>query len=111
MNCPLRVKQIILTDNEFEASSGGINDEIIAATNVNSALFPKYYRRAVGFTGKLTARFVNKKLYFLKSIFCLQFMVNLVMILVRREMDIITTGVISLKIPILELGQMQIFAG
>lgn len=37
-------------DNEFEASSGGINDEIIAATNVNSALFPKYYRRAVGFT-------------------------------------------------------------
>ena len=43
--------------------------------------------------------------------FFLQFMVNLVMILVRREMDIITTGVISLKIPILELGQMQIFAG
>ena len=41
----------IFTDNEFEASSGGINDEIIAATNVNSALFPKYYRRAVGFTG------------------------------------------------------------
>ena len=38
-------------------------------------------------------------------------MVNLVMILVRREMAIITTGVISLKIPISELGQMQIFAG
>ena len=38
-------------------------------------------------------------------------MVNLVMILVKKEMDIITTGVISLKIPILELGQMQIFAG
>ena len=71
MNCPFRVKQIILTDNEFEASSGGINDEIIAATNVNSALFPKYYRRAVGFTGILTARFVNKKLYFLNSIFFL----------------------------------------
>ena len=69
MNSPLRVKQIILTDNEFEASSGGINDEIIAATNVNSALFPKYYRRAVGFTGILSARFVNKKLYFLNSIF------------------------------------------
>ena len=71
MNCPLRVKQIILTDNEFEASSGGINDEIIAATNVNSALFPKYYRRAVGFTGKLTARFVYKKLYFLtRTLYC-----------------------------------------
>ena len=45
------------------------------------------------------------------NFFFLQFMVNLVMILVRKEMDIITTGVISLKIPILELGQMQIFAG
>ena len=51
------------------------------------------------------------KFCMLKSIFFLQFMVNLVMILVRKEMDIITTGVISLKIPILELGQMQIFAG
>ena len=57
-------KQIIFADNEFEASSGGINDEIIAATNVNSALFPKYYRRAVGFTGKLSAQFVNNKLFF-----------------------------------------------
>lgn len=69
MNCPLRVKQIILTDNEFEASSGGINDEIIAATNVNSALFPKYYRRAVGFTGKLSAQFVNNKLFFKIQLF------------------------------------------
>ena len=29
---------------------GGINDEINAATNLNSELFPKYYRRAMGFT-------------------------------------------------------------
>ena len=37
-------------DNEFETSSGGINDEINAATNLNSELYPKYYRRAMGFT-------------------------------------------------------------
>lgn len=37
-------------DNEQPASSGGINDEINAATDANSDKYPRYYRRALGFT-------------------------------------------------------------
>ena len=31
-------------------SSGGLNKEIIAAADANSDLYPRYYRRAMGFT-------------------------------------------------------------
>ena len=44
------VDQFIEEYDDEVPPSGGINDEINAATNLNSDLYPRYYRRALGFT-------------------------------------------------------------
>ena len=37
-------------DEKQPPSPGGLNDEIIAAADLNSEIYPRYYRRAMGFT-------------------------------------------------------------
>ena len=37
-------------ERQPESEEGGLNDEIIAAADANADLYPRYYRRAMGFT-------------------------------------------------------------